>query len=118
MTQPTFGQSERAVDRNSSSGPEYSCDASLTNSTASAIGSAPIVIVECVDPKPPTPGVSTSTSPPASNGDGTPTSTDSMRRTFSGFAASVTYCATSSNGTASTVDGVPSGASSGGLTVA
>src|ERR1700694_4774896 len=101
---------------NSSSGPEYSCDASLTNNTASAIGSAPMVIVECVDPRPPTPGGSTGTSPPCNKGAGTPTSTDSMWRSLSGLAASVTNWLTWSNGTGSIVDAVPSGASSAGLT--
>ena len=73
-TQPTFGHSFMAAARNSSSGPVYSCAASETSSTASALGSADMVAAPCAEPSPPTPGVSTSTSPPASSLRGSPTS--------------------------------------------
>ena len=73
-TQPTFGHSFMAAPRNSSSGPVYSWAASETSSTASALGSADMVAAPCAEPSPPTPGVSTRTSPPASSLRGSPTS--------------------------------------------
>ncbi|OLT02594.1 hypothetical protein BJF90_29060 [Pseudonocardia sp. CNS-004] len=73
-THATLGHSFIAASRNSSSGAVYSWAASETSSTASALGRADIVAAPWDEPRPPTPGVSTSTSPPDSSLRGNPTS--------------------------------------------
>ena len=94
-TSTTTGHAEHAALRNSSSGMLSSCAASDTNNTASAAGSAATVAALCTDARPPTPGVSTSWIPPASRGDGTPSSTSCSPRWLPGLPASVHICARS-----------------------
>ena len=68
----TVGHMATAVRRNSSSDAVSSWEASVTNSTASAEGSTLTVTALWVEASPPTPGVSTSTSPVASSWRGRP----------------------------------------------
>ena len=93
-THTTLGHMRRAVWRNSSSGPVNSWLASDTNTTASAMGSAPMVAAPWAEPSPPTPGVSTITRPSASSLRGSDTSTELTRRSPEGSDASVTWRAT------------------------
>ena len=93
----------RAIWRNSTSGPVNSWLASDTNTTASAIGSAPIVAALWAEPRPPTPGVSTMTRPSVSSLRGIDTSTEVTIRSPDGSEASVTCRATWSIGISSRI---------------
>ena len=105
-THATFGHMRTAAARKSSSGRVYSCAAAETMMTASAAASAAVVAAPCADPRPPTPGVSTSTRPPASRVRGMPTSAWRRPDRLPGFPASDTYAASSPSGT-SVRSGVP-----------
>ena len=88
-THATFGHTAIAWRRNSSSGAVYSWEASDTSSTASAAGSVAAVAAACTELSPPTPGVSTSTSPPASTARGSPISSWFSRSRLPGLPCSV-----------------------------
>ena len=94
-THATFGHMRTAAARKSSSGRVYSCAAAETMMTASAAASAAVVAAPCAEPRPPTPGVSTSTRPPASRVRGMPTSAWRRPDRLPGFPASDTYAASS-----------------------
>ena len=73
----TGGPAPRALARNSSSGPDSSAEASVTNTSASADGRNARVAAACPALSPPTPGVSTSVNPLSRIGLGRRTSTRS-----------------------------------------
>ena len=86
----TFGEMRMACLNSCTSGSVYSCDASDTSSTACAVDSADSVVSALNDSRPPTPGASTSLSPPRSSSRGSSTSAAAMPRELPGFPRSDT----------------------------
>ena len=97
-TAATLGEMRIACLRNCTSGSVYSCEASDTSSTAWADDSAESVASAFDESSPPTPGESTSLSPPLRISRGSSTSAETMRRSLPGLPRSDTYSASSSSG--------------------
>ena len=96
-TAATFGEMRMACLRNCTSGSVYSCEASETSSTACAVDSADRVARALDESNPPTPGESTSFSPPLRISRGSITSAESRFRSLEGLPCSETNCGRSSS---------------------